>query len=72
MRHGLTPEDALRALTADAAAVFGAEDVVGSLQAGRSGDIAIFPADPFVSATGPETVIIGGVVVEIEKKGETS
>jgi imidazolonepropionase-like amidohydrolase len=69
MRHGLAPEDALRALTADAAAVFGAGDVVGSLQAERSADIAIFPADPFVSAAGPETVIIGGVVVEIEKKG---
>ena len=69
MRHGLTPEDALRALTADAAAILGAGDVVGSLQAGRSADIAIFSADPFVFATGPETVIIGGVVIELEKKG---
>jgi len=69
MRLGLTPEDALRALTADAAAILGAGDVVGSLQAGRSADIAIFSADPFVFATGPETVIIGGVVIELEKKG---
>ncbi len=69
VRHGLAPEDALRALTADAAAILGAGDVAGSLEAGRSADIVIFPADPFASAAGPDTVIIGGVVLEIEKKG---
>jgi imidazolonepropionase-like amidohydrolase len=68
-RHGLAPEDALRALTADAAAILGAGDVAGSLEAGRSADIVVFPADPFASATGPETIIMGGVVIEIEKKG---
>jgi imidazolonepropionase-like amidohydrolase len=69
LRHGLAPEDALRALTADAAEIFGAGKIIGSLEAGKSADIVIFPADPFATAAGPDTVIIGGVVLEIEKKG---
>jgi imidazolonepropionase-like amidohydrolase len=37
---------------------------VSSLEAGRSADIVIFAADPLASVTGPETVIIGGVLIE--------
>lgn len=66
LRHGLAPEDALRALTADAAAIFGAGDAVGALEAGMSADIVIFAADPFASAIGPEAVIVAGRVLEIE------
>lgn len=64
VRHGLAPEDAWRALTSDAAAILGASDLVGSLEAGRSADIVIFPADPFASAAGPEIIIIAGDILE--------
>ncbi len=66
LRHGLSPEDALRALTADAAAIFGAGNAVGALEAGMSADLVIFAADPFASAIGPETVIVGGRILETE------
>ncbi len=70
VRHGLTPEDALRALTSDAAKILGAGDVLGSLEPGMSADVVLFPEDPFASATGPESVIVGGVVIEIDQKGK--
>ncbi len=70
VRHGLTPEDALRALTADAAAILGAGNEIGSLEPGRAADVVIFPADPFTSAAMPETVIVGGVVLDLDGKGE--
>jgi imidazolonepropionase-like amidohydrolase len=68
VRSGLAPEDALRALTADAAAILGAGDSTGSLETGKAADIVIFPADPFTSAAGPEAVIVGGVVIDLDGK----
>ncbi len=71
VRHGLTPEDALRALTADAATILGAGNDIGSLEPGKAADVVIFPADPFTSAAGPETVIVGGVVLDLDAKGQS-
>jgi imidazolonepropionase-like amidohydrolase len=43
---GLPREAAFGALTLDAAAIFGIEDLVGSLEVGKRGDVAVFDGDP--------------------------
>ena len=43
----LTLEQALRAITIDAAFVLGMEDEVGSIRAGKRADFTVLEADPF-------------------------
>lgn len=60
IRHGLAPDDALRALTINPAEIFGVADKVGSLEKGKSADIVIFSEDPSLSSAKVRTVIIRG------------
>ena len=61
--HGLTFEEALAAITVDAARILGVDDRVGSLAAGRDGDVAVFDGDPFEYTTHCTTVVIDGRIV---------
>jgi len=61
--HGLTFEEALAAITVDAARILGVDDRVGSLTAGRDGDVAVFDGDPFEYTTHCTTVVIDGRIV---------
>jgi imidazolonepropionase-like amidohydrolase len=61
--NGLKTEEALAAITIDAARILGVEARVGSLQPGRDGDVAIFDGDPFEYTTHCTAVVIDGRVV---------
>lgn len=58
--YGMSWEDALRALTLTPAEVFGVADRVGSLQAGRDGNVVIWSGDPFEFSTRAEHVFVRG------------
>lgn len=58
--YGMSREDALRAITLTPAEVFGVADRVGSLQAGKDGDVVVWSGDPFEFASQPEHVFIRG------------
>lgn len=60
--RGLSFEAALRGITINAAKLLGIEDKVGSIEAGKNADLAIFDGNPFSSLTLCETTIIDGVV----------
>lgn len=61
--HGLSFEEALSALTIDAARILGVDDRVGSLQVGKDGDLALFDGDPFEYTTHCVGTVINGTVV---------
>jgi imidazolonepropionase-like amidohydrolase len=58
--HGLAREDALRAVTIDAARAIGVADRLGSLQPGKDGDIALFDGDPLEYTSHVTAVVIDG------------
>ena len=66
--NGLGMEDALKAITIDAARVIGVGDKVGSLEVGKDGDVAMFNGDPFETSNHVTGVIIEGVVVSEEPR----
>jgi imidazolonepropionase-like amidohydrolase len=61
--NGLSFEEALAAITIDAARVLGVDGRVGSLAVGKDGDAALFDGDPFEYTTHCTAVVIGGRVV---------
>ena len=66
--HGLKFEDALASVTIDAARLLGIANRVGSLEAGKDADVAMYDGDPFEYATHCTGVIIDGVVVSTEAR----
>lgn len=61
-KAGLSRENAIKAVTQNAATVAGIGDRVGSIQAGKDGDFVILSGDPLDITSKIETVIINGVV----------
>lgn len=61
--HGLSQHEALAAVTIDAARILGISGRVGSLEAGKDADLALFDGDPFEYTTHVTHVIIDGNVV---------
>jgi imidazolonepropionase-like amidohydrolase len=61
--NGLTVEEALGSITTDAAHLLGVEKRVGSLEAGKDGDVALFDGDPFDYTSHCIGTIIEGEVV---------
>jgi len=61
--NGLAFNDALAAITIDAARIIGVEKRVGSLEAGKDADVVLFDGDPFEYATHVCAVVVNGVVV---------
>jgi imidazolonepropionase-like amidohydrolase len=65
VRRGMDPGAALRSLTIDAAKMFHIDDRVGSLEAGKDGDVLIFSGDPFeISSRLLHVFVNGAEVVE--------
>jgi imidazolonepropionase-like amidohydrolase len=61
--HGLSVNDALAAITIDAARIIGVDKRVGSLEAGKDADVVIFDGDPFEYTSHVCGVLVNGVVV---------
>ena len=61
---GLPPDQALASITIDAARILGVAQRVGSLEAGKDGDLALFDGDPLEYLTHVCAVVIDGAVVE--------
>ncbi len=62
VREGMPEEDALKAITINAARVIGIEDRVGSLEVGKDADIVVFDGHPLDYRTVVEMVLIDGQV----------
>ena len=61
--NGLTFEQALATITSDAAKILGIADRVGTLEAGKDADVALYDGDPFEYTTHCTAVVIDGQVV---------
>lgn len=66
--NGLSREQALAAITREAAAILGIADRVGSLEVGKDGDVALFDGDPFEYTTHCVGTVIEGRIVSSEKR----
>jgi imidazolonepropionase-like amidohydrolase len=64
--NGLTFEQALATITIGAARILGIASRVGSLEAGKDGDLALFDGDPFEFTSHVTAVIIDGRIVSEE------
>jgi imidazolonepropionase-like amidohydrolase len=62
--YGLPFEQALATITSDAARILGIADRVGSLEAGKHGDVVLFNGDPFEYTSHVCAVVIEGHVVK--------
>ena len=56
-------EEAMRAITINAAKMCGIEDRVGSIEIGKDADFALFSLNPLHVMSSPEMVMINGKVV---------
>lgn len=63
VREGMSEEDALKAITINAAEITGISDRVGSLEAGKDADIVIWDGHPLELKTRVKYTIINGKVV---------
>jgi len=61
--YGLPVQDALAAITIEAAKLLKVDDRVGSLEIGKDGDLALFDGDPFEYTSHCVGVVIEGEVV---------
>jgi imidazolonepropionase-like amidohydrolase len=66
--NGLTKEQALAAITREAAKILGVDDRIGTLEVGKDGDVALFDGDPFEYTTHCVGTVIEGRVVSREKR----
>ncbi|MDX2146620.1 MAG: amidohydrolase family protein [Planctomycetota bacterium] len=69
VHFGLPPEEALAAISIDAARLLAIDDRVGSLEVGKDADVALFSGDPFEYTTHCVGTIINGRLVS---EGEAS
>jgi imidazolonepropionase-like amidohydrolase len=66
--HGLSFDEALASVTIDAARLLGIQDRVGSIEAGKDADLALFDGDPFEYTTHTTAVVINGRLVSQEAR----
>ena len=63
VREGMPEEDALKAITINAAEIIGVAERVGSLEAGKDADVVVFSGHPFDYRTVVEMVWVDGQAV---------
>jgi imidazolonepropionase-like amidohydrolase len=63
VREGMSREDALRSITINPASILGFADRVGSLAAGKDGDVVIWSGDPLDVLQRAERVFVSGYEV---------
>ena len=62
IRGGLDQEQALKAITIDAARLLGIDDRVGSVEIGKDADLVLYDGGPFSSATKVVAVLVDGKI----------
>ncbi|HEB52456.1 MAG TPA: hypothetical protein ENI87_04275 [bacterium] len=71
VRYGLSPQDALQALTLWAAEAFHLDDRIGSLEKGKDADLVVFSGNPFEPSSRVLLVVCNGrVVVDNREQAE--
>lgn len=65
VRHGLSEEAALRAITLEPARIMEVEDRVGSIEVGKDADLVLWDGHPFNSTSKPEWVMVDGALNHI-------
>ncbi len=63
VRGGLSEDEALRAITVNAAEIAGIADRVGTIEVGKDADLCIFDTDPLSAVAEPYMVIIDGKII---------
>jgi imidazolonepropionase-like amidohydrolase len=66
--HGLPHDAALRAVTVNAARIWGIADTYGTLQPGRDADLVVWSGDPFELSTRVEHVFIRGEEISLDSR----
>jgi imidazolonepropionase-like amidohydrolase len=66
--YGLDPDEALRALTINAARMFGAADRIGSIEAGKVADLIVTSGDPLDVRTTTRYLFIRGDLIPFNDK----
>lgn len=66
--YGLDPDEALRALTINAARMFGAADRIGSIEAGKIADLIVTSGDPLDVRTTTRYLFIRGELIPFNDK----
>jgi imidazolonepropionase-like amidohydrolase len=66
--HGLSPEDALRALTLTTAEIFGIAGGYGSLEPGKSATLIVTTGHPLEVLSNVELAFIDGRAIDLENK----
>jgi len=66
--NGVPYEAALASITATPAKIWGVDDEVGSLEAGKAADIVLWTGDPFEISTRPRLVLIEGEEQSLETR----
>ena len=70
VRGGLSREDAIKAITINAAEILGAADRIGSVEVGKDADLALFSGDPLDLTVTPDLVTVNGKVAFEKQKGQ--
>ena len=68
VREGMPEDEALKAITINAAEIIGVADRVGSLEVGKDADVVVFSAHPFDYRAVAELVLVDGQVVYVREK----
>lgn len=66
--HGLSQNEALAAITIDAAKLLGIQKRTGSLEAGKDADLALYDGDPFEYTAHCTGVIVSGVLTDVQPR----
>ncbi|MSU64096.1 MAG: amidohydrolase [Pedosphaera sp.] len=66
--NGLSFNEALASITIDAAKLLGISERVGSLEAGKDGDVALYDGEPFEYTTHCVGVVVSGVVTDTQPR----
>jgi len=66
--YGLSPDDALKALTLSAAEILGVSDKVGSIAPGKLGNLVICDGDPLELTSNIRYIFVNGQPVETKSK----
>jgi imidazolonepropionase-like amidohydrolase len=66
--NGLSFDEALAAITIDAAKLLGIQKRVGSIEPGKDADVALYDGDPFEYTTHCIGVIVSGVVTDVQPR----